>query len=184
MVLTYLIPVSVMGVCYSRMSYILWRSQTIGELNQRQAESIQSKRKVHNRRKNQFSLKGLSIHYIGFQSKQGGAYVHGDCCSLRRLLASLSRLFRIPVHRRPSHLLQIRPAHFPRILLAGHEQRYDQPARLLLHERQVSYTIAYQRSIFIIISFKAEADENQQRSSNNNLMILFLHFSPSLYDPV
>lgn len=35
-----------MGVCYSRMSYILWRSQTIGELNQRQAESIQSKRKV------------------------------------------------------------------------------------------------------------------------------------------
>ncbi|EFX77113.1 hypothetical protein DAPPUDRAFT_54432 [Daphnia pulex] len=45
-VLTYLIPVSVMGVCYSRMSYILWRSQTIGELNQRQAESIQSKRKV------------------------------------------------------------------------------------------------------------------------------------------
>uniref|UniRef100_A0A0P5S0U6 Class a rhodopsin g-protein coupled receptor gprllk n=1 Tax=Daphnia magna TaxID=35525 RepID=A0A0P5S0U6_9CRUS len=46
MVLTYLIPVSVMGVCYSRMSYILWRSQTIGELNQRQAESIQSKRKV------------------------------------------------------------------------------------------------------------------------------------------
>ncbi|XP_057370381.2 neuromedin-K receptor-like isoform X2 [Daphnia carinata] len=45
-VLTYLIPVSVMGVCYSRMSYILWRSQSIGELNQRQAESIQSKRKV------------------------------------------------------------------------------------------------------------------------------------------
>ena len=45
-VLTYLIPVSVMGVCYSRMSYILWRSQSIGELSQRQAESIQSKRKV------------------------------------------------------------------------------------------------------------------------------------------
>ena len=58
--LTYLIPVSVMGVCYSRMSYILWRSQTIGELNQRQAESIQSKRKVSPESR----YISLSLHYI------------------------------------------------------------------------------------------------------------------------
>lgn len=46
MVMTYLIPVIIMGACYSRMSHVLWRSQGIGELSQRQTESIQSKRKV------------------------------------------------------------------------------------------------------------------------------------------
>ncbi|KAI9564743.1 hypothetical protein GHT06_008484 [Daphnia sinensis] len=43
---TYLIPVIVMGACYSRMGYVLWRGKSIGEQNQRQAESIQSKHKV------------------------------------------------------------------------------------------------------------------------------------------
>ena len=46
MVLTYVIPVVTMGVSYSLMSHVLWRAKGIGELNQRQAESIQSKRKV------------------------------------------------------------------------------------------------------------------------------------------
>jgi hypothetical protein len=44
---TYLIPVIVMGACYSRMGYVLWRGKSIGEQNQRQAESIQSKHKVY-----------------------------------------------------------------------------------------------------------------------------------------
>lgn len=46
MVVTYVIPVAAMGVSYSLMSHVLWRAKGIGELNQRQAESIQSKRKV------------------------------------------------------------------------------------------------------------------------------------------
>ncbi len=62
-VLTYLIPVSVMGVCYSRMSYILWRSQSIGELSQRQAESIQSKRKVSTIRHSNGVLLFRLIHH-------------------------------------------------------------------------------------------------------------------------
>lgn len=45
-VVTYLMPVCVMGACYARMSYVLWRSKSIGEINERQAECIQSKRKV------------------------------------------------------------------------------------------------------------------------------------------
>jgi len=40
------IPVAAMGVSYSLMSHVLWRAKGIGELNQRQEESIQSKRKV------------------------------------------------------------------------------------------------------------------------------------------
>jgi tachykinin-like receptor len=47
MVSTYLFPVIVMGACYSRMGYVLWRGKNIGEQNQRQAESIQSKHKVY-----------------------------------------------------------------------------------------------------------------------------------------
>ena len=44
---TYLIPVLLMGFWYSRISYVLWRSKNIPELNQHQSESInQSKRKV------------------------------------------------------------------------------------------------------------------------------------------
>lgn len=43
---TYLIPVIVMGACYTRMGYLLWRSQGIGDDNLGQAESIRSKRKV------------------------------------------------------------------------------------------------------------------------------------------
>ena len=46
MVVTYVIPVAAMGVSYSLMSHVLWRAKGIGELNQRQEESIQSKRKV------------------------------------------------------------------------------------------------------------------------------------------
>ena len=44
--LTYLMPVMVMAACYSRMSHVLWRSESIGELSQRQIQSIHSKRKV------------------------------------------------------------------------------------------------------------------------------------------
>jgi len=40
------IPVAAMGISYSLMSHVLWRAKGIGELNQRQEESIQSKRKV------------------------------------------------------------------------------------------------------------------------------------------
>ena len=41
------------------------------------------------------------------------------------LLVALSWLLRLPVHRPPSHLLQICPAHLPLLLLAGDEQCDD-----------------------------------------------------------
>ncbi|GFG38803.1 hypothetical protein Cfor_02815, partial [Coptotermes formosanus] len=44
--LTYLVPVTAMAVCYTLMGRELWGSRSIGELTQRQAESIKSKRKV------------------------------------------------------------------------------------------------------------------------------------------
>jgi len=46
--LTYLVPVTAMVVCYTLMGRELWGSRSIGELTQRQAESIKSKRKVSN----------------------------------------------------------------------------------------------------------------------------------------
>ncbi|XP_063244190.1 tachykinin-like peptides receptor 86C [Bacillus rossius redtenbacheri] len=44
--LTYLVPVSVMSVCYSLMARELWGGRAVGELTLRQQESIRSKRKV------------------------------------------------------------------------------------------------------------------------------------------
>nr|QRN45494.1 tachykinin-Like peptides receptor isoform X2 [Carausius morosus] len=44
--LTYLVPVTVMLVCYTRMALELWGSKSVGEMTQRQFESIQAKRKV------------------------------------------------------------------------------------------------------------------------------------------
>jgi tachykinin-like receptor len=44
--LTYLVPVTAMAVCYTLMGRELWGSRSIGELTQRQMDSIKSKRKV------------------------------------------------------------------------------------------------------------------------------------------
>ncbi|XP_063229068.1 tachykinin-like peptides receptor 86C [Bacillus rossius redtenbacheri] len=44
--LTYLVPVTVMAVCYTLMARELWGNRAIGELTQRQLEAIRSKRKV------------------------------------------------------------------------------------------------------------------------------------------
>nr|CAD7427242.1 unnamed protein product [Timema monikensis] len=44
--LTYLVPVTVMAVCYSLMGRELWGNRSIGELTQRQLDAIKSKRKV------------------------------------------------------------------------------------------------------------------------------------------
>ncbi|XP_046605787.1 tachykinin-like peptides receptor 86C isoform X1 [Neodiprion virginianus] len=43
---TYLVPVTVMAVCYTLMGLELWGSKSIGEHTQRQKESTKSKRKV------------------------------------------------------------------------------------------------------------------------------------------
>ena len=44
---TYLIPITVMAVCYTLMGRKLWGSKSIGEHTQHQKESIKSKRKVN-----------------------------------------------------------------------------------------------------------------------------------------
>jgi hypothetical protein len=44
--LTYVVPVIAMAVCYTLMGRELWGSRSIGELTQRQLDSIKSKRKV------------------------------------------------------------------------------------------------------------------------------------------
>ncbi|XP_050057165.1 tachykinin-like peptides receptor 86C isoform X5 [Aphis gossypii] len=43
---TYIIPLTVMAVCYTIMGRELWGSKTIGQMTQRHVESIKSKRKV------------------------------------------------------------------------------------------------------------------------------------------
>ncbi|VVC39653.1 Neurokinin receptor,GPCR, rhodopsin-like, 7TM,G protein-coupled receptor, rhodopsin-like [Cinara cedri] len=43
---TYIIPLAVMAVCYTIMGKELWGSKTIGQMTQRHADSIKSKRKV------------------------------------------------------------------------------------------------------------------------------------------
>lgn len=134
---TYLIPVIVMGCCYTRMSYVLWRSKSIGELNQRQSESIQSKRKVSpwlGKETLPYQIIGPPILVIEdeitcnkhqFCIGEGCANVHGRGNAIRRLLVTLSWLLRIPIHRRPSHFLQARPTHLSFILLASDEQHHD-----------------------------------------------------------
>lgn len=75
--------------------------------------------------------------------QKGRENVHGDRDAVCRLLATVSRLFRLPIHRRPSHLLQIHATHFLVLLLAGYEQHYDQSSRLLLHEYKVSFELFF-----------------------------------------
>ncbi|XP_030754649.1 tachykinin-like peptides receptor 86C [Sitophilus oryzae] len=44
--ITYLVPMALMSMCYTIMGKVLWGSRSIGELTQRQADAIRSKRKV------------------------------------------------------------------------------------------------------------------------------------------
>ncbi|XP_066262157.1 tachykinin-like peptides receptor 86C isoform X3 [Euwallacea similis] len=46
LVVAYLVPMTLMSMCYAIMGKVLWGSKSIGELTQRQLDSIQSKRKV------------------------------------------------------------------------------------------------------------------------------------------
>ncbi|CAG9769273.1 unnamed protein product [Ceutorhynchus assimilis] len=45
LVIAYLVPMTLMSLCYTVMGKVLWGSQSIGELTQRQIDSIRSKRK-------------------------------------------------------------------------------------------------------------------------------------------
>ncbi len=71
----------------------------------------------------------------------GGADVHRGGAAVHRLLAALPLLLRGRLHRRPSDNFQVRAARLHGLLLAGHVQRHDQSARLLLDERQVRHSI-------------------------------------------
>ena len=51
---------------------------------------------------------------------------------------------------RRSEFLPIRPARLLGLLLAGHEQRYDKSARLLLHESEVSLLLSYPIWFFVL----------------------------------
>jgi len=46
LVVTYLIPMTAMAICYGSMSWELWGQTQIGEVTQRQINSMISKRKV------------------------------------------------------------------------------------------------------------------------------------------
>nr|CAH7754246.1 unnamed protein product [Callosobruchus chinensis] len=46
LLITYVIPMTLMTVCYSIMGKVLWGSKAIGEKTQRQLDSIQSKKKI------------------------------------------------------------------------------------------------------------------------------------------
>lgn len=47
LVVTYVIPMLVMVVCYTLMGRELWGSQSIGEHTERQRESVKAKKKVN-----------------------------------------------------------------------------------------------------------------------------------------
>uniref|UniRef100_A0A6P7G6Z0 Tachykinin-like peptides receptor 86C n=1 Tax=Diabrotica virgifera virgifera TaxID=50390 RepID=A0A6P7G6Z0_DIAVI len=46
LVITYVIPMILMSICYTMMGSVLWGSRSIGEKTQRQIEAIKSKRRV------------------------------------------------------------------------------------------------------------------------------------------
>lgn len=46
LILTYVIPILLMSICYTVMGRKLWGAKSIGETTQRQLDSIRSKRKV------------------------------------------------------------------------------------------------------------------------------------------
>lgn len=46
LVLTYAIPVGAMAITYPWMGMVLWRSQTIGEINDRQKFAVKNKKRV------------------------------------------------------------------------------------------------------------------------------------------
>ncbi|PSN41560.1 Tachykinin-like peptides receptor 86C [Blattella germanica] len=48
LLVTYVVPMCAMVACYTAMGRELWGSRSIGELTQRQIDSIRSKRKVKN----------------------------------------------------------------------------------------------------------------------------------------
>ncbi|KAF7276113.1 hypothetical protein GWI33_010910 [Rhynchophorus ferrugineus] len=49
--ITYIVPMTLMSLCYTIMGKVLWGSRSIGEMTQRQLESIRSKRKVNGLKK-------------------------------------------------------------------------------------------------------------------------------------
>jgi hypothetical protein len=85
--------------------------------------------------------------------RTGGADVHRGGAAVHRLLAAVPLLLRGRLHRRPSDNLQVRAARLHGLLLAGHVQRHDQSARLLLDERQVRHSIFLQFfNIFLMLT--------------------------------
>lgn len=55
MIITYFIPIGLMGFTYAMIGHELWGSQSIGECTQRQLEHIKSKRRVSfKKNKNKF----------------------------------------------------------------------------------------------------------------------------------
>ncbi|CAH1176890.1 unnamed protein product [Phaedon cochleariae] len=46
LVITYVVPILLMSICYTIMGTVLWGSRSIGEKTQRQIDAIRSKRKV------------------------------------------------------------------------------------------------------------------------------------------
>ena len=130
-----------MGVCYFKICYVLRKSKVIGEFNQQQAKLVESKHKVKSfirSYKNIISHINLKLLYVPMWWEVGSD-VHGGSRIIYHLLATVSELLRLPIHRRSDGLLQIHPAYISLILLAGDEQCDDQPSRLLLHECQVSF---------------------------------------------
>lgn len=81
-------PMIVMAVCYTLMGRELWGSRSIGELTQRQIDSIKSKRKVYSP-----SNRTFRAFIKTFSLISGCEDVYNSSSDICLLLAALSRLF-------------------------------------------------------------------------------------------
>ncbi|XP_049839482.1 tachykinin-like peptides receptor 86C [Schistocerca gregaria] len=65
LLVTYVLPVGAMVGCYSAMGRELWGSRSIGEMTQRQADSIRSKRKV-----SEPAHEGRPRLFVGYKARE------------------------------------------------------------------------------------------------------------------
>jgi hypothetical protein len=72
-IVTYVVPMSAMAGCYTAMGRELWGSRSIGEMTQRQIDSIRSKRKVSKSKRST----GVLQMDCNFHSKS--EFLHAAC---------------------------------------------------------------------------------------------------------
>ena len=145
--LTYLVPITAMGICYGRISCVLWGKSTLRENacnDQVHQRKLIAKRKViifYNiiiRPQKHFKSIFLKVYkLITFSSFSGCQNVYSSCNHLCNLLVTVPHVFHRHLSLQRGNKNATYSARIPWILLASNGKLDDQSCCLLLDELKV-----------------------------------------------